>query len=70
MAYHEAVKKGQNVPLGLFLGRRHSGRLCLALPCFSYKYRGDHKTAGGRNEGRKREKENKKERGTDRKIRT
>jgi hypothetical protein len=40
VAYQGAVKKGGNVPLGLFLGRLHSGCPCLSLPCFSYKNRG------------------------------
>jgi hypothetical protein len=58
VAYHEAVKKGGNVPLGLLLGRLHSGRPYLSLPCFSYEYRGRESKKG--TEKRKREREKRK----------
>jgi hypothetical protein len=35
VTYHGAVKKEGNVPLRLLLGRLHSGRPYLSLPCFS-----------------------------------
>jgi hypothetical protein len=55
VAYQGAVKKGGNVPLGLFLGRLHSGCPCLSLPCFSYKNRGrESRKKKGRVEDRKK----------------
>ena len=59
MTYHGAVKKEGNVPLRLLLGRLHSGRPYLSLPCFSCT--GEERAKIG-TEKRKREKKGKRNR--------
>jgi len=59
VTYHGAVKKEGNVPLRLLLGRLHSGRPYLSLPCFSCT--GEERAKIG-TEKRKREKKGKRNR--------
>jgi hypothetical protein len=64
-AFHVLEKREEVCSSGSFWGGCIGAAPCLYLPCFSYKYRGEHETNGGeqKREGREEKRKKRKEKG-------